>query len=161
MVGGIPMLLDSVQAIRFVAERLDLLTERMVFLGGATLGLLVTERGAAPPRPTKDVDLVVEITMLEYLNNSFRSRVAQPGLSGNARRRRDLPVGNRRNQSGHHAHHAWDSRPQQSLVSGRGCSGTALPVSRRTEYPTSILSLLPGDQARGLRESWPRRLSQS
>jgi hypothetical protein len=74
------MLLDSVQAIRFVAERLDVLTERMVFLGGATLGLFVTEPGAAPPRPTKDVDLVVETTMLEYLDNSFRSQLLNRGF---------------------------------------------------------------------------------
>ena len=74
------MLLDSVQAIRFVAERLDSLNERMVFLGGATLGLLITEPGAAPPRPTRDVDLVVEITMLEYLDNSFRSQLLNRGF---------------------------------------------------------------------------------
>ena len=74
------MLPDSVQAIRFVAERLDSLNERMVFLGGATLGLFITETGAAPPRPTKDVDLVVEITMLEYLDNSFRSQLLSRGF---------------------------------------------------------------------------------
>jgi predicted nucleotidyltransferase len=74
------MLLDSVQAIRLVAERLDSLTERMVFLGGATLGLLVTSPGAAPPRPTKDVDLIVEITMLEHLNLSFRSQLVSRGF---------------------------------------------------------------------------------
>jgi hypothetical protein len=74
------MLLDSVQAIRFVAERLDSLTERMVFLGGATLGLLVTAPGAAPPRPTKDVDLIVEITMLDHLNLSFRSQLVSRGF---------------------------------------------------------------------------------
>jgi predicted nucleotidyltransferase len=74
------MLLDSVQAIRFVAERLDTLTERMVFLGGATLGLLVTESGAAPPRATKDVDLIVEVTMREYLDNSFRSQLLNRGF---------------------------------------------------------------------------------
>ena len=74
------MLLDSVQAIRFVAERLDTLTERMVFLGGATLGLLVTEPGAPPPRPTKEVDLIVEVTMREYLDNSFRSELLNRGF---------------------------------------------------------------------------------
>ena len=77
---SILMLLDSVQAIRFVAERLDSLAERMVFLGGATLGLFVTDPSAAPPRPTKDVDLVVEITMLEYLDNSFRSQLLTRGF---------------------------------------------------------------------------------
>ncbi len=74
------MLLDSVQAIRFVAERLDALAERVVFLGGATLGLFITGPGAAPPRPTKDVDLIVEITMQEYLDNSFRSQLLSRGF---------------------------------------------------------------------------------
>ena len=74
------MLLDGAQAIRFVAERLDTLTERMVFLGGATLGLFVTEAGAPPPRPTRDVDVIVEITMAEYLNNSFRSQLLKRGF---------------------------------------------------------------------------------
>jgi len=74
------MLLDGVQAIRLVAERLDSLGDRVVFLGGATLGLLVTEPAAAPPRPTKDVDLVVEITMSEYLDNSFRSQLLDRGF---------------------------------------------------------------------------------
>src|ERR1035441_7341321 len=74
------MLPDSVQAIRFVAERLAELNERMAFLGGATLGLLIAEPGAPPPRPTRDVDLVVEITMLEYLNNSFRTQLLAHGF---------------------------------------------------------------------------------
>jgi hypothetical protein len=74
------MLPDGVQAIRFVAERLDSLGERMVFLGGATLGLFVVEPGAAPPRPTKDVDLIVEVTMLEYLDNSFRAQLLGRGF---------------------------------------------------------------------------------
>lgn len=74
------MVLDGVQAIRLVAERLDSLTDRMVFLGGATVGLLITEPGGAPPRPTKDVDLVVEITMLEYLDNSFRFQLLDRGF---------------------------------------------------------------------------------
>jgi predicted nucleotidyltransferase len=75
-----PMLLDSVQAIRLVAERLDSLAERVVFLGGATLGLFITGPGAAPPRPTKDVDLIVEITMPEYLGNSFRFQLLSRGF---------------------------------------------------------------------------------
>ena len=74
------MLLDGVQAIQLVTERLDSLAERVVFLGGATLGLFITEPGAAPPRPTKDVDLIVEITMLEHLNLSFRSQLLSRGF---------------------------------------------------------------------------------
>jgi len=42
-----------------VAKRLGPLCERVVFVGGATLELLVSDPGAAPIRPTDDVDVVV------------------------------------------------------------------------------------------------------
>jgi len=74
------MLSDSAQAIRRVAERLAELNGRMVFLGGATLGLLITEPGAPAPRPTRDVDLIVEITMLEYLNNALRTQRSRSAI---------------------------------------------------------------------------------
>jgi hypothetical protein len=32
-----------------------------VFVGGATLGLWITDPAAPEPRPTKDVDLIVEV----------------------------------------------------------------------------------------------------
>ncbi len=59
--------MDGIQAIGFVAKRLGPLLDRMTFLGGATVGLLVTDSGGAPPRPTKDVDVIVEATSwLDY-----------------------------------------------------------------------------------------------
>jgi len=58
---------DGVQAIGFVAKRLGPLLDRVTFLGGATVGLLATDSGGAPPRPTKDVDVIVEATSwLDY-----------------------------------------------------------------------------------------------
>ncbi len=38
------------------------LTDDVVFVGGATLVLWITDPGAPPPRPTLDVDVIVEIT---------------------------------------------------------------------------------------------------
>ena len=38
----------------------DLLPE-VVFVGGATIGLWITDPAAPAPRPTKDVDLIVEV----------------------------------------------------------------------------------------------------
>jgi hypothetical protein len=71
---------DSIQEIRFVAERLGALVDRVVFVGGATVGLLVTEPGAAPPRPTRDVDVVVEVTStIEYLDG-LRSELTRLGF---------------------------------------------------------------------------------
>jgi hypothetical protein len=44
-----------------VAKRLGPLRERVVFVGGMIRGLLVTDPAAGPPRPTDDVDLIVDV----------------------------------------------------------------------------------------------------
>ncbi len=52
----------TVQAIADVAELLGDLRHDVVFVGGATVPLLVTDPAASPDRPTDDVDIVVEAT---------------------------------------------------------------------------------------------------
>jgi hypothetical protein len=50
-----------------VARMLGAPPRRVVFVGGMVRGLLVTDPGSSSPRPTKDVDLVVEVnTRVEY-----------------------------------------------------------------------------------------------
>ena len=50
-----------------VAEVLGPLRDRVVFLGGSTTGLLVTDPAAPAIRTTKDVDVIVEVsTQMEY-----------------------------------------------------------------------------------------------
>ena len=49
-------ILDGIKAI---AKKLGPLRERVVFLGGATTGLLITDPAAPPIRPTEDVDVIV------------------------------------------------------------------------------------------------------
>src|SRR5688572_7597047 len=44
-----------------VAKRLGPLRDRVVFVGGMIRGLLVTDPAAGPPRPTDDVDLIVDV----------------------------------------------------------------------------------------------------
>lgn len=51
----------QLEYIKRVANRLDSLVERFVFVGGATIGLLLTEEGAPDVRETKDVDIIVEV----------------------------------------------------------------------------------------------------
>lgn len=41
-------------------KNLDYLTDELVFVGGCTTGLLITDKGAAQVRETKDVDTIVE-----------------------------------------------------------------------------------------------------
>lgn len=47
--------------VMHVAERLGPLRQKVVLLGGAATGLLVTDEAAPEVRPTKDVDIIVEI----------------------------------------------------------------------------------------------------
>lgn len=50
----------SVALLELAADALGDLIPEVVFLGGATIELWITDPGAPPPRPTKDVDVVVE-----------------------------------------------------------------------------------------------------
>jgi predicted nucleotidyltransferase len=50
--------------LQLVAHALGPLRERVVFVGGCAVGLLVTDEAAAPVRATLDVDLVVSVSAL-------------------------------------------------------------------------------------------------
>ena len=53
--------LEAVEWVRRVAERLGDMIDEVVFIGGATAGLLITAPRTAAIRPTKDVDVIVEV----------------------------------------------------------------------------------------------------
>lgn len=57
----------NVAMVERVADRLGGMRSRVVFLGGAATGLLLTDPGAPPMRVTKDVDVIIQIGgRLEY-----------------------------------------------------------------------------------------------
>jgi predicted nucleotidyltransferase len=61
--------------VKQVAKRLDTLRDSVVFVGGAVVDLLITDPAAPSVRPTKDVDVIVEVASLrEYhqLGNPLR-----------------------------------------------------------------------------------------
>lgn len=65
---NLPLLQD---AVRKLAPFLD----EIVFVGGVTLGLLITDEAAAPIRGTTDVDVIAEIlTYADYIGFSERLR---------------------------------------------------------------------------------------
>jgi hypothetical protein len=67
---NLPLLQD---AVRKLAPFLD----EIVFVGGVTLGLLITDEAAAPIRGTTDVDVIAEIlTYTDYIAFSERLREA-------------------------------------------------------------------------------------
>jgi predicted nucleotidyltransferase len=51
----------NIEMLATVARRLGTLKEDCVFVGGATVPLFVTDPAAPSPRPTKDVDVIVEL----------------------------------------------------------------------------------------------------
>jgi predicted nucleotidyltransferase len=51
----------SVELLELGAGALGDLVEEVVFVGGATVALWITDPGGPSPRPTKDVDVIVEV----------------------------------------------------------------------------------------------------
>lgn len=57
------------ELVKYVAYKLGALVEHVVFLGGAIVGFLLTEKGAPDVRETRDVDVIVEIINIsDYYN---------------------------------------------------------------------------------------------
>ena len=66
--------------VRIVAERLGELRDEVVFLGGATVGLLITDPATTTVRATKDVDVIVEVESWgEYA--PLQERLREKGFS--------------------------------------------------------------------------------
>jgi hypothetical protein len=68
---------ENIEMVKTVAHRLGDLRKDVVFLGGAVLGLLTTDPAASEARPTKDVDLIVDIaSRAEYADLETKLRAA-------------------------------------------------------------------------------------
>lgn len=71
----------NIELINTVANRLGPLLDKVVFLGGAATGLLITDTAAPDIRPTLDVDMIVEISSwIDYykLEESLRDLGFKP-----------------------------------------------------------------------------------
>lgn len=51
-----------IELLTIAAEKLGDLRDEVVFVGGAVVGLLLTDPGAPPPRVTHDVDVAIEVS---------------------------------------------------------------------------------------------------
>lgn len=71
-----------------IADRLGPLRKKVVFLGGCTTGLLVTDTAAPDVRATVDVDLIVEVTAslaFHAIEAEMRKRDFQPDMESGIR----------------------------------------------------------------------------
>lgn len=65
----------NLEIMEIAVARLGVLAEEMVFLGGCSTGLLITDVVAPPIRATKDVDAIAEVaSLIEYHRLSKRLR---------------------------------------------------------------------------------------
>ncbi|WP_233189447.1 hypothetical protein [Geothermobacter hydrogeniphilus] len=67
----------SLAMLETVAQQLGSLRDQVVFLGGCTIPLFLTDPGASAIRPTFDVDLIVEVTSameFQQLEEKLRQR---------------------------------------------------------------------------------------
>ncbi len=64
----------SIDLLELAADALGGLLDEVVLLGGATVTLWITDPGAPPVRPTRDVDLMAEVTTRTGFYN-FESRL--------------------------------------------------------------------------------------
>lgn len=69
------------ELLRKVAVRLGTFNDECLFVGGTTVGILLSDPGAPTPRPTHDVDIVVEAAGLADLVTRVRERLLALGLS--------------------------------------------------------------------------------
>ena len=68
----------NLNILMLTVEKLGSLCDEMVFLGGSTTGLLITDKAAPPVRETKDVDVIVEVTTLaDYYKLSKKLRALE------------------------------------------------------------------------------------
>ena len=70
----------SIELLELAADALGELLDDVVFVGGATVTLWITDPGAPPVRPTKDVDVVVEVTTRSAFHD-FERRLRTRGFS--------------------------------------------------------------------------------
>jgi len=64
--------------LEYAISKLAPFLDEIVFVGGVTLGLLITDKAAAPIRGTDDVDVIAEITTyVDYIVFSERLRKAK------------------------------------------------------------------------------------
>ena len=70
---------QCIKAIKTIANALEDLNDRVVYVGGAVAGLYIDDPGAPEVRPTKDIDIILEIAST-YQLEKLREELAERGI---------------------------------------------------------------------------------
>jgi hypothetical protein len=90
----------NLQLLVDAARLLKRILNELVFLGGCTTALLITDKATADVRPTHDVDAIAEITSYAAYT-VFSGRLKDLGFTEDTSE--GFVVGDRNNESGHNA----------------------------------------------------------
>ena len=74
----------SLKVVERVALALEEIKDEVIFVGGATLSLYVTDKGAEQPRPTTDIDVSVQVSTygeMEHLRERLAAKRFHPAIS--------------------------------------------------------------------------------
>ncbi len=69
----------NLKVVQKVAKRLGELNKEVVFVGGAVVSLYATDKGAEEARPTKDIDISVQVSTYSEMND-LRETLANKGI---------------------------------------------------------------------------------
>jgi len=86
----------NLELLTRAALLLEPLLGELVFVGGCTTALLITDKAAAEVRPTYDVDAIAEITSYAAYAD-FSERLRKVGFARYQRRRSHLPLAAKQN----------------------------------------------------------------
>jgi len=69
----------NLDTVATIAKALGTLNEEVIYVGGAVISLYVHDPSVAPPRPTQDVDLSVQVSTYSEMSN-LSKRLAAKGI---------------------------------------------------------------------------------
>lgn len=69
----------NLEMLKFAAEKLGTLNKKLIFLGGSTTGLFITDTGIPDIRPTLDVDCIVDVITLQHYHQ-LEAQLRQRGF---------------------------------------------------------------------------------
>ncbi|MBN8823641.1 MULTISPECIES: nucleotidyl transferase AbiEii/AbiGii toxin family protein [unclassified Spirosoma] len=72
--------LINLTRLRTVASALSELNEKVVFVGGAVVSLYSPNAASEEPRPTNDIDLIIEVTTYTEFSGQIEERLRQLGF---------------------------------------------------------------------------------